>query len=74
MVQPDGYESGPTCIPNIGLQERRKRLRTGIIALTIAALIGLFLIFSDWAWWTRFVVFVFFFSGFLGIFQAQDET
>lgn len=74
MIKLDGYEGGDVCVPNIGSREQRKRLIAGVVGLAIAALVGIFLILSGWAWWTRLILFVFFFSGFSGIFQAREKT
>ena len=74
MIELNGYESRDICIPNIGANERRKRLVSGIITLIIAAAIGIFLIVNAWAWWTRLILFLPLFSGFIGIFQAKEKT
>lgn len=74
MIKLDGYESSPTCIPNIGPKERRQRMMTGIITLIIAAVIAIFLILMGWAWWTRLILFVPLVVGFSSIFQAREKT
>ena len=68
------YEENAVCIPNIGRKEQRKRFTVGLVSLVIGMLIGAFLIFNDWAWWTRFALFLPFFAGFSGIFQAREKT
>jgi hypothetical protein len=74
MIELEVDETGSACIPNIGPKERWKRMLSGITTLIIAVLFGMFLIFNAWAWWTRFILFLPLFSGFVGIFQAREKT
>jgi hypothetical protein len=63
-----------TCIPNISLAERRKRLVFGVITLAIGliALSALVLLGIE-PWW-RLALFPLFFAAATGYFQWRDET
>ena len=73
-MQQDSFETGAVCIANIGPRVQRKRLTSGLIGLALAVLVGLFLILMGWPWWTRLIVFVFFYLGFVGILQVRRKT
>ncbi len=62
------------CAVNIGLQERRKRLRFGVVTLALGALIAAALIGTGVNHWWRLALFLPFASGAVGIFQALDKT
>ena len=62
------------CAVNIGPQERRKRLRFGVVTLALAALIAAALIGTGVNHWWRLALFLPFASGAVGIFQALDKT
>jgi hypothetical protein len=61
-------------IANIGAGERRKRLRFGIVGLGVGAVIAVLLavIHAPLVW--RLPLFLPFYVGALGIFQARDKT
>ncbi len=62
------------CIPNIGPNERRKRVVFGTIALAIGVALSIYLmtIASPRPW--RLLVLLPFWSGTVGFFQARDKT
>jgi hypothetical protein len=62
------------CIPNIGPKERRKRLTGGIVALVVGGVLALVLILSGQVVWTRLLLFLPFYGGFVGVFQAREKT
>ena len=62
------------CIPNIGPKERRKRLTGGIVALVVGGVLALVLILSGQVVWTRLLLFLPFYGGFIGVFQAREKT
>ncbi len=65
---------GPACIPNIGLNERRRRLHVGLVAaLTAVALLVLSLAL-DWRRAWRLVVALPLWVAMLGILQHRGKT
>lgn len=66
--------SADVCIPNIGPQERKKRLWAGSIILSVAAVIALALVAApiDRAW--RLLAFVPFWAGATSLFQVYEKT
>jgi hypothetical protein len=65
---------GVACIPNIGFGERRKRLRSGLVALGVGVVAAVALATAGIppAW--RLGLFVPFVIGTVGYFQARDKT
>jgi hypothetical protein len=62
------------CIPNISLQERRKRLSFGVMAFVITLVIlGILLATGTSRWW-RIALLPFFMSAASGFFQWSDKT
>lgn len=59
---------------NIGPGERRKRLLTGMAMLAVGALVALALILTGAERWWRVALFVPFWMGALGLFQAREKT
>jgi hypothetical protein len=66
--------SQPLRVINIGPRERRKRLMFGSAALAVGAAIALLLIFIDAPLGWRAPLFLPFFFGALGVFQAREKT
>ncbi len=65
---------GPVCIPNIGPNERRRRLRVGMVGMLAgAALLAVLLALGIPRWW-RMLVFLPFWVGALGILQHRGKT
>jgi hypothetical protein len=66
--------SKPLRVVNIGPRERRKRLVFGVVALGVGAAIAVLLVLinAPLAW--RIPLFVPFFVGALGVFQAREKT
>jgi hypothetical protein len=62
------------CIPNIGPNERRRRLTWGALALGASVLLAAALVVggADRRW--RLIVFLPFWIGGLGVFQAEEKT
>jgi len=67
-------QTGPICIPNINDEERRQRLKSGVILFLvgIAVLVALLATAVD-AWW-RLVLFPLFAGAASGYFQWRDKT
>jgi len=59
---------------NIGPRERRKRLVMGIATLGVSAAIALTMILAGADRWWRIGLFLPFWMGSLGIFQAREKT
>ena len=66
--------SQPLRVANIGPRERRKRLVFGMAAIGIGAVIALLLILIHAPLVWRLPLFLPFFAGALGVFQARDKT
>jgi len=66
--------SQPLRVINIGPRERHKRLVFGITALGVGAVIALLLIFIHAPLIWRAPLFLPFFAGALGVFQAREKT
>jgi hypothetical protein len=66
--------SQPLRVINIGPNERRKRLVFGIAALGVGAAIAVLLILIDAPLGWRVPLFLPFFFGALGVFQAREKT
>lgn len=69
-----GIDNQPTSAMNIGPKESRKRLRMGaaVFALGVGILVALMLTGAN-RWW-RIVLFLPFWMGSLGFFQAMEKT
>jgi len=67
-------QAGVACIANIGFRERRKRMRFGVMLLVAGGLGAAVLAASgaDRSW--RLVLFLPFWAGALGVFQAREKT
>jgi hypothetical protein len=61
-------------IANIGTRERRKRLVWGIVASAVGAVIAILLVIVRAPLIWRLPLFLLFYVGALGIFQARDKT
>jgi hypothetical protein len=67
-------KSQPLPVVNIGPRERRKRLAFGFAALGVGTVIGLLLILIHAPLIWRLPLFLLFFFGALGVFQAREKT
>ena len=63
-----------SCAMNIGPKESRKRLIIGLAMLAISTEAAIALIFSDLNRWWRIGLFLPFWMGSLGLFQAKEKT
>ena len=63
-----------TATVNIGPRERRKRLVMGVATLGVSAAIALALILAGVNRWWRVGLFIPFWMGALGVFQAREKT
>lgn len=61
-------------VGNIGTGERRKRLVFGIVAFSVGAVIAALLIVARAPLVWRLPLFLVFYFGALGVFQARDKT
>jgi uncharacterized membrane protein len=59
---------------NIGARERRKRLTFGIVALSVGVIIAVLLVVVRAPLVWRLPLFLPFYAGTLGVFQARDKT
>jgi hypothetical protein len=66
--------SQPLRVINIGPRERRKRLVFGVAALGVGAAIAVLLVLIDAPLGWRIPLFLPFFFGGLGVFQAREKT
>lgn len=67
-------DTGPACVPNIGSGERRRRLRFGVVSLGVGALALIILIATGIPRLWRLALFLPFWAGALGVFQAREKT
>jgi hypothetical protein len=65
---------GAVCMPNIGRQERAKRMRFGMISGGIAVVAGGAAIATHAPWWARGLVFLPAVMAAYGVFQAREQT
>jgi hypothetical protein len=66
--------SQPVCVINIGPKESRKRLIMGVVVLAVGIGVAIALIFTDLNRWWRIGLFLPFWMGALGLFQAMGKT
>ena len=62
------------CVPNLGPREQRKRLVFGIAVLGASVVIAPVLLLARVSLAWRLLLFVPFYLGALGVFQARDKT
>jgi hypothetical protein len=74
MVDMTEAAASDVCIPNIGPNERRRRLKGGLIALGLAAVIGVILFAIGAGRWWRLALFPLFYAGMAGVFQWREKT
>lgn len=61
-------------ISNIGAEGQRKKVRGGVIALTLGVAVAVVLIVADVSRWWRLGLFLPFWPGTLGVFQGLEKT
>jgi hypothetical protein len=64
----------PEQLKNIGPEGQRTRLRGGLVALGIGIIITPILVVSGISRWWRLLLFIPFWQGAMGIFQALHKT
>ena len=62
------------CIANIGPAQRTLRMRMGIASLSAGVMVALGGAALGFAPWTHALASVWFYGGFLGVFQAREHT
>jgi hypothetical protein len=67
-------EGQTVCIPNIGPQERRRRLYSGVIGLIFSVVILAVLMLTGVVVWWRLALFLPLWMSMSGIFQARERT
>ena len=65
---------GEICTPNIGVKNRQLRRNFGIVLLGVGAVIGVVMLLFSVTWWWRLLLFIPFYMGMSGIFQAREKT
>jgi hypothetical protein len=65
---------GTVCLRNIGPQEQQRRFRFGLAAFAFGALVAAVLIFAGIGRLWRIGLFLPFYLGAVGYFQARDQT
>ena len=65
---------GEVCIANIGVKNQKMRRDFGLITLAIGVMIGVGLLLIDVPALMRLGLFLPFYMGFIGIFQAKEKT
>lgn len=63
-----------TCLPNINLAERRRRLAFGTVALALGVAASIPLVLADVSRWWRVPLIVLFYPAAIGYFQFADHT
>ena len=74
LTRPSRTMAGEVCIPNIGPRERDKRLKFGVVLFALSLLAAFALIALDVTRPVRIALFVPFWLGAVGIFQAREKT
>ena len=67
-------QTGAVCLWNIGPRERRRRMAFGVVLLAVGVVGTLPLALTGAAWWLRLALFLLFWGGALGFFQAWEKT
>jgi hypothetical protein len=62
------------CIPNIGPEERKKRITFGSVLMAVGATAAIYLVASGVQRPLRLIVMLPFWAGAVGLFQARDKT
>ena len=65
---------GSVCIPNIGPRQRKQRIIGGVVGLGVGVVISGLLLASGVSRPVRLAVFLPFFMGTTGLFQAREKT
>lgn len=66
--------SDEVCIANIGPDQRTLRMRMGIASLSAGVMVAIGGAAFGFAPWSHAVASVWFYGGFLGVFQAREHT
>ena len=67
-------EISEVCIPNISTEERRKRLKSGVMILIISLALLIVLVATGVIPWWRLALFPLFAAAASGYFQWRDKT
>jgi hypothetical protein len=67
-------EPAAACTMNIGVNERRKRMRFGVVLLGVGVAIAAAVVFYQAGRLSRLAVLLPFWAGGLGVFQARAKT
>jgi hypothetical protein len=62
------------CIPNIGPEERKKRITFGSVLMAVGATAAIYMVASGTQRPLRLLVMLPFWAGAVGLFQARDKT
>lgn len=62
------------CIPNIGREQRRRRLFGGIAGIAITTILGIYLKYIDASIYWQLTLFLPLFGALSGFFQAHHQT
>lgn len=67
-------DAATACVANIGLRGRRRRMGFGIVILALGGLAAVALLQGHTPWFWRIALFLPFWVGALGVFQAVGQT
>ena len=67
-------DEGAICIPNIGVKNRQMRRNFGLVMVAIGVIAGLVMIVAGADFWIRAWLFLPFYLGAIGVFQAREKT
>jgi hypothetical protein len=70
----EAMTEGSVCIPNIGPRQRQQRIIGGVVGLALAVVVSGLLLATGVARPFRLAVFLPFFAGTTGLFQAREKT
>lgn len=65
---------GVRCIPNIGVKNRQMRRNFGLVMAGIGVIAGLIMLVAGSDFWVRVWLFLPFYLGAIGVFQAREKT
>jgi hypothetical protein len=74
MTSPQEETAAAPCIPNINLEQRRRRLAFGLVALAFSLAVLFVLLLLDVSRWWRLTLLPLFYGAMIGVFQWREKT